>query len=1027
MDRRVLRQQHDSFSVLASCARLVAIAILTCPAALGQSQGLSIANYRVVSQQTIQGKLNVTYRVDLVNHGAALEGVTATVTSLNAAGVEVAAGQSTLQFARVPANSQVTSSHTFTVQFANSLAVDPSQLQWTFQAPGILLPANITVAPGDTANFPVALGTAAPAGGVFLTLSSSNPSIAAVSPSTLFVAEGMTTAPRASTTVTGFNAGSVTVTASAPGYASASAQVQVGSGGTPGTTMSFWPSSLTVNVNSTQNLTLNLSAPASAALTANVSSSDATVATVPATVTFAAGTASASVPVTGVAPGSVSVTASAPNIAGATASVTVTQSAPAGGILVPTNITVAPGDTVSFPVALGTAAPSGGVFITLASNNPSVATVSPSTVFVAEGMTTAPRAATAVTAYNAGSATIAASAPGYAAATSQVQVTGVTPPSLTLSFSPASLTINGNATQNLTLNLSAAAPAALTVSLNSSDVTVATVPASVTFGAGAASVSVPVTGVAPGSVSITASAPNVAGASATVTVTQPAGGGILIPASVTVAAGNTVSFPVALGTAAPAGGVYITLATSNPSVATASPSYFFIPQGMTSNTRVATTVNGISNGSATVTASAFGYPTATSQVQVNGVPPPPLTMSFAPASLTINTGATQNLTLSLSAVAPSALTVSLGSSDVTVATVPATVTFTAGTASVSVAVTGVAPGLVLVTASAPGITSTTATVTVTQAASARITLPASATVGLNQSVTLPVTLSAPAPAGGVTVSLTSSDSSTVTVTPSVFIAASASVPATQPQISGVKPGSASITASAPGFAPGSSLVQVSASGGGSFFSPVGGVTINAGTTQNLTLNLSPPPASDLTVSLSSSNAGVATVPATVLCAAGSGTVTVPVTGVAAGAVTITASTPGYGTATSNVTVISLDGVSVTWYGACWATLTINGYTGNFQAIDFSLVTPTPVVVNGSLFFTSNCDPSQGVDNMNDTGALTGTTHMIQGFLRHPDVIPSSAMYWIGNASTVDGTCPKGSLCSGCLAYTAATPNCSTLP
>jgi hypothetical protein len=123
----------------------------------------------------------------------------------------------------------------------------------------------------------------------------------------------------------------------------------------------------------------------------------------------------------------------------------------------------------------------------------------------------------------------------------------------------------------------------------------------------------------------------------------------------------------------------------------------------------------------------------------------------------------------------------------------------------------------------------------------------------------------------------------------------------------------------------------------------------------------------------------------------------------------------------------LSGVSITWYGACWANLTINGYTGNFQAIDFALTTPSPVVFNGSLFFTPNCDPSQGVDNLNDTGALTGSTHMIQGFIHHPDVMPSSAVYWIGNATSTNGQCPAGSLCSGCVSYTSATPSCSLLP
>ncbi len=279
----------------------------------------------------------------------------------------------------------------------------------------------------------------------------------------------------------------------------------------------------------------------------------------------------------------------------------------------------------------------------------------------------------------------------------------------------------------------------------------------------------------------------------------------------------------------------------------------------------------------------------------------------------------------------------------------------------------------------------------------------------------------------MTVTLTSSNTSIATAPSGVFIGAGSTFPTTQPQVTGVNVGSATITASAPGFTPGSVQVQVTPGGGSSFFAPVGGLTINAGASQNLTLYFSSAPASAIAVNLTSSNPTVATVPATVAETPGWANVNVPVTGVAAGTVTITASSPNYGTATASVTVNSLNGVSVQWYGACWANLTINGFTGNFQAIDFSLSTPVPQVFNGSLFFTPNCDPLGGVDNLNDTGLTIGSTHMIQGFIHYPNVMPSSAVYWIGNASTFNGTCPAGSLCSGCVSYTAATPSCSILP
>ena len=213
----------------------------------------------------------------------------------------------------------------------------------------------------------------------------------------------------------------------------------------------------------------------------------------------------------------------------------------------PVSVTVVPGNMVSFPVTLGTPAPAGGVNITLASSDPSIATVWPSTFSIPQGAMSA-RAATSVTGVGNGSTTITASAFGYPNASSQVQVTGgPTPASTTMNFSPVSLTINGVATQNLTLNLSAPAPVALVVNLSSSDATMATVPATANFGTGATSVSVPVTGVSAGSVTITASALNIAGATASVTVTPTTtSGGILLPTSMTVGLNQSAALQITL-------------------------------------------------------------------------------------------------------------------------------------------------------------------------------------------------------------------------------------------------------------------------------------------------------------------------------------------------------------------------------------------------------------------------------------------------------------------------------------------------
>ena len=136
----------------------------------------------------------------------------------------------------------------------------------------------------------------------------------------------------------------------------------------------------------------------------------------------------------------------------------------------------------------------------------------------------------------------------------------------------------------------------------------------------------------------------------------------------------------------------------------------------------------------------------------------------------------------------------------------------------------------------------------------------------------------------------------------------------------------------------------------------------------------------------------------------------------------------YSAASNSVsaTTLGATAVSVTWYGACWEPATIFGVTGNFQAMDFALTTPTPVPVQATLFFAPNCDPSNGQDNMNDFNTLTGSTHTVQGFTHHPNEIPSSAFFWVGSR-TLDGTCAPGSPCSGCVNYTQSTPLCSSLP
>lgn len=694
------------------------------------------------------------------------------------------------------------------------------------QAQTLTLPAEAAVAPGQQTTLPLALSGPAPVGGVFITLSSSDTSKVLVSPSTVLIVQGATTVKR-------------------PIY------------------------------------------------------------------------------VTGLATGSAVISAAVYEMPTVNETITVTGSA---NIILPTGLSLAPSQSAPLSISLTTPAPTPGVTLTLASSDTSILAISPTSILIPGGAI-APQTPPQINGVASGLATVTASAPGYVSASQSVQVRASQPTSA-LTFSGSSLAIQGLVTSSIQLNLSAAAPqAGLTVNLLSSTPSVATVPATITLASGATSAIVPITAVGAGTTQISAGAQGWSAASVTVTVTSSSD--IVLPTGVSIQPGQTVNFPVTLANPAPEGGVYVSLSSSNPSILTVSVPAVVIAQGATTSVRPLQ-ITGVTTGNAVVSASAFDMTGAAATVQVGAAEP---TMTLNPPTLTISgLSSTQNLTLSLPALAPTGgLTASLSSTSPSVATVPPTVEFTGGTGTAVVPVTSVAAGSTIIHASAPPLYGNT-TAEITVLSSPLITLPGNITLAPGQTVSFPIALGNPAPESGLTVTLSSSNPTTISISPSsVIIPAGSFEPAVQPQI----------------------------------------------------------------------------------------------TGVASGSATLSASAPGYGTA-SQVVTVQVTTISVNWYGACWVPTTIYGVTGNFQAIDFAMTTSNPVTVQGTLFFAANCDASQGTDNMNDYGSLTGSGHTIQGFTHHPNLIPSSAVYWMGPL-TPNGLCAPGSPCSGCVNYTATTPLCSSLP
>jgi hypothetical protein len=791
--------------------------------------------------------------------------------------------------------------------------------------PGIIVPATITVATGQSVAYPIALGTPA-SGGVSLNLTVGDPSKATLSSGTAFIPSGATV-PNATPQLTGNAVGSTTITVSAFGFPTATTQVQV----TSPITLTLSPSSITINGNGTQNLTLTASQPAPAGgLTINLVSGNTNVATVPPTVSIQGSATSVTVPVTGVGQGQTTITATSPSaVVGAPATVIVT--APSS-IILSQNTTVEQGKTAQISVSISPA-PQSPVTVTLASSDTSKVTVSPATVVVNGSPVQAQ-----VTGVAVGSVNITASAASYTTASGVVTVTP--PVGGSMMFSPSTLGISTGGSGNLTLSLSVAPQSNLTVALTSSDTTRATVPATVTVPAGATTATVPVTGVVAGSSVITATAPNYGTANASVTVSTPVG--IVVPATFSVQPNQTVPFPVTLGTPAGAGGVFISLASSDTSKLTINPSGILIPQNATAPVTSAT-ITGVAQGTATITASSFGFATATSTVQIGQGGGATLALTSA----TIAAGTTQNLTLTLSAAQASPVTVSLVSGNTGIATVSSSVTIPAGATAAAVPVNGVNGGSTTITATAPGFASASGNVTVTVVQLPSISV-SSDSVLIGQSVNLQVKLSALAGPSGVSVALTSSDTSKATVAPNVFI--SANTDTAIAQVTGVNAGAVTITATASGYVPGTGQVQVTSPTGGTSALFPNTLAINQGSTGNLTLSLSAAVGSDTTATLTSSNNGIAVVPASVTIPAGASSVSLVVNGIAQGGpVTITANTPNFGTATASVTVNPPQPAGII------VPATLNLQAG--QTVDLPISLGSPAGSGGVLLSISSSDPT----------------------------------------------------------------------
>ena len=806
-------------------------------------------------------------------------------------------------FASRPAGSNAvlsaatSSSPTFVADVAGSYVVQlivndgftnssPSTVTVTASAMKITLTPNPLNLLGSPGTLTVSLGAPAGAGGQDVTLSGFDPAVISL-PSSVHIDENAT---GANVTVTPVAPGSTFVLATAPGFQPGSTSVTVTTA-----SLSISLDAPGVGVTRTMNGTITLSAPAAPGdVTVQLSANpDGIVTLDPTTVTIAAGSTTGHFTVTGVAEGSATITATASNHDTATANVLVVK---LGGIAIQSDVIVAPGKSAPLGVTLTTPAPTNGVTVTLTSGNQSILTVSTS-VFIPQGATQ-PTTPAQITGVAFGTTTVTASAGGYTGSTQTVKV------GLTLSFSPQTVSVGAGTTKSIQLLLSAPAPAGgLSVTLNSSNDAIFTVPPSASFAEGAASADVLVTGVAPGTATLTATTnvPTVSGATASVGVVKY--GVIMLPTNPTVGLGQSVDFPVSLSTDAVQGGVTITLSTSDGSTVDISPKTLTIAAGQ-KLPAVQPKITGVALGSATITAVADGFGSASQAVQSVA------SLSFSSQTVNLNGAETKTLTLTLSSAAPAGgLLVTLTAAPTGIVTMPSSVTIPANSPSTTVSITGNSAGTTTITAAAASASNVTAaTVTATVQSSGSIDLPQNVTLTPGQTVAFPVTLKTAA-VGAVQIQLSSSDSGKVSISPAtVTIEAGQTQPATQPQVTGVDFGSASISANAPGYASGSELVKV---GGSLSFAPQS-VTITGPETKNLTLTLSTTAPSDVQVNLTASPAGIVTIPALVTINKGATTATVAVAGAGAGTATITAAAvpANISSATATATVQTAGAISL---------------------------------------------------------------------------------------------------------------------
>lgn len=287
---------------------------------------------------------------------------------------------------------------------------------------------------------------------------------------------------------------------------------------------------------------------------------------------------------------------------------------------------------------------------------------------------------------------------------------------------------------------------------------------------------------------------------------------------------------------------------------------------------------------------------------------------LTPTASTISPDVVVEYTISLSIPAPvGGQDFNIVSSIPAVASAPALITVLEGETTASFSVTALALGFTSLTVSATGVGEAAAGIEVI-AEPTLILAPSAATLGLDITQQMLLSLSHPAPNGGLVVSLQSDNESSVTLPSDVTVMAGDS--SITFDLLTLVAGDAIITAQAPDYADATADISVKAA---ALVLPASAV-VSPGSTISIPINLTKPaPVGGLAINLAIDNAGVATVPASIVVAEGDSVVNVDITGLIPGMAIITVTAIDYDSATTALTV---DTIAIDFDPVISGTLTI---------------------------------------------------------------------------------------------------------